>query len=129
MIVLNDDRLAQAQAHIDAIKAKAEDDLSALRDAAASAKERVASGVADLRAQVEPLSAEPAIPDFDPDNAPTIEVDMPADLSFDDLDPGAPSTPIEEIAATQDAAPAVRFDPENETATDDDGIPIWEDPA
>jgi hypothetical protein len=93
-----------------------------LRDAAASAKERIETGVGTLRDQAEPL------PDFD-DDRPTIEVDVPEDFSFTDFDPGAPDTPAEEIAAAADAAPAVRFDPEDEITTDDDGIPIWEDPA
>ena len=126
-MILTDDRLAQAQAHIDAIKAKAEDDLAALRSAADSAKERVESGVDGLRAEYDPQPE--AVPAFGDEN-PTIEVDMPEEFSFTDFDPGAPQTPVEEIAATGDAAPVVRFDPaENEITTDDDGIPIWEDPA
>lgn len=128
-MILTDDRLAQAQAHIDAIKAKAEDDLAALRSAAASAKERVKSGVDELRAEYEPQPEPESVPAFGDEN-PTIEVDMPEEFSFTDFDPGAPQTPVEEIAATADAAPVVRFDPaENEITTDDDGIPIWEDPA
>lgn len=103
-----------------------------MRDAATSAKERVESGIAGLREEFDPAPeagtmAEP-LPEFGDEN-PTIEVDVPAEFSFTDFDPGAPGTPEEEIAATGDAAPAVRFDVENEIATDDDGIPIWEDPA
>ncbi len=49
-------------------------------------------------------------------------VDLPEDMSFSDFDPGEPSPP-------ENSAPAVRFDPEVDSAVDDDGIPIWEDPA
>jgi len=70
--------LARAQAHIDAINSKAEEDLAALRNAAASAKERVESGVSELKSVVEP-DAEPAAadPSVPPDMRPTIEFDLP----------------------------------------------------
>ena len=66
---------------------------------------------------------------LEPDDAPTITVDLPDDMSFSDFDPGEPSTPLDAEKATEGAAPAVRFDPEVDSAVDDDGIPIWEDPA
>lgn len=96
-----------------------------MRDAAASAKERVENGVSDLRSQFDP--AQPDFPAempaaFEADNAPTMTVDLPEDMSFSDFDPGEPNTP-------ENSAPAVRFDPEVDSAVDDDGIPIWEDPA
>ncbi|MDP9018159.1 MAG: hypothetical protein M3N19_07550 [Candidatus Eremiobacteraeota bacterium] len=115
--------MALAQAHIDAINSKAEEDLTALRDAAASAKERVESGVSELKSVVEPdeelATADPSLP---PDMRPTIEVDLPDEMSFNDFDPGAPSAP-------EPSAPVVRFDPEVDSAVDDDGIPIWDDPV
>ena len=66
---------------------------------------------------------------FEADNAPTMTVDLPEDMSFNDFDPGAPNTPLDAEKAAEAAAPAVRFDPEVDSAVDDDGIPIWEDPA
>ncbi|GAC1392483.1 MAG: hypothetical protein NVSMB31_10680 [Vulcanimicrobiaceae bacterium] len=92
-----------------------------MRNAAASAKERVESGVSELKSVVEPEEeqAPQAVP---PDMRPTIEVDLPDEMSFNDFDPGAPSAP-------EQTAPVVRFDPEVDSAVDDDGIPIWDDPA
>ena len=103
-----------------------------MRDAAASAKERVENGVSELRSQFDPSAGEvpaqmPA--GFDADNAPTMTVDLPEGMSFNDFDPGEPNTAIDSELAAEDSAPAVRFDPEVDSAVDDDGIPIWEDPA
>jgi len=95
-----------------------------LRDAATSAKERLENGVADLRSQFDPQPA-----GVQADDAPTITVDLPDDMSFSDFDPGEPSTALDAEKATESAAPAVRFDPELDSAVDDDGIPIWEDPV
>ncbi len=66
------------------------------------------NGVSDLRSQFDPAQPEdsPEMPAaFEADNAPTMTVDLPEDMSFSD------------------------FDPEVNSAVDDDGIPIWEDPA
>jgi hypothetical protein len=78
-----------------------------------------------LRSQFDP---EPA-PAVAADDAPTMTVDLPEDMSFTDFDPGEPNTPLDAEKATHDSAPAVRFDPELDSAVDDDGIPIWEDPV
>lgn len=94
-----------------------------MRDAATAAKGRVEAGVSGLRDEYEPVAAVPE------DDHPTIEVDVPDEFSFTDFDPGAPASAHEEIAAASDGAPAVRFDPESDIAVDDDGIPVWEDPA
>ena len=102
-----------------------------MRDAGASAKDRVEGGVADVRLRIDP------VPQGEPgdvrsgaefDSAPTVTVDLPEGMSFNDFDPGEPMSASSEAESTRDAAPAVHFDPQIEGALDDDGIPMWEDP-
>ena len=98
-----------------------------MREAAASAKGRVETGTSELRSRVDPQARDASAGLGD--DRPTIEVDVPAEFSFGDFDPGAPSTPVDNIVETDENAPAVRFDPDVDVSTDDEGIPTWEDPA
>ncbi len=104
--------------------------MAALRDAAASAKERIEGGLGALLSRVDPQVQSPKEParDFDLDSAPTITVDLPEGMSFNDFDPGEPQTPVAEAESARDAAPAVAFDPDGDGALDGDGIPVWEGP-
>ena len=77
--------------------------------------------------QVDPPAPESLPPELDIDSAPTIAVDLPDGMSFNDFDPAEAAI----LAAASDvrAEPVVHFDPEVDGALDDDGIPIWEDPT
>ena len=85
-----------------------------------------------LRSQIDP-KPEPLPEDLPPelaeDSAPTIAVDLPEGMSFDDFDAGdsVGMQPGQESSGL--GAPAVHFDPDVDGTLDDDGIPIWEDPA
>ena len=48
---------------------------------------------------------------------PTIAVDLPEGMSFSDFDSDEP------------ANASLTFNPEVDGTLDDDGIPVWEDPA
>lgn len=66
--------------------------------------------MADLQEKVDPQP--PAI-----DTMPTIAVDLPEGMSFSDFDSDEP------------ANASLTFNPEVDGTLDDDGIPVWEDPA
>ena len=90
------------------------------------------SGISDLRERVDPevpsASEAADTPMYEDDERPTVAVDMPDELSFTDFDPGAPELAHDQIEETQASAPAVSFN-SADAMTDEDGIPLWEDPA
>ena len=113
--ILTEDRIAQAQSYIDAIKAKAQDDLAELARQAGEAKERLASDVSALQPDaVDEVEAAPPQDTFEVDDQPTITMELPDEL-ITDFDPGAPQSASETI--------------ESDALTDEEGIPLWEDPS
>ena len=92
------------------------------------------SGIAELRSRVDPEEPQPdedmnaPLYDDADDDRPTVAVNMPEELSFTDFDPGAPELAQDQIEETQASAPAVNFN-SADAMTDEDGIPLWEDPA
>ncbi|MBV8246571.1 MAG: hypothetical protein JOZ38_11650 [Candidatus Eremiobacteraeota bacterium] len=131
------DRTAQKQAHLDAIRAKADENLQALQQAAAAARERIESGVDDLRAAVDDeVNARAS-----DDDKPTVMVQLPDDFSYADFDLESATpqfdgdsaadltTGIDDIGLNGEGV--VSFDDietPSDVLTDDAGIPPWEEP-